>query len=338
MFFSHFLNYQLRPQLKHLIVHVTNHCNFRCRHCFIDFSPKNDLPLERYRSLGKEVGKLFWVDFGGGEPFLRKDLVDIVASFNCEVLTIPTNGYFIDRVLKMTKEIVDRVEGEITIVLSVDGLKGLHDKIRETGSWDRLWETFRELRKIKGIRVKINTVLCKENFDQIIPLMEEVYSHRPDFHSIILLRGNPIDPTFSLPELAELRQIQEKIFEILGQYSYGHNSAKSRVLRNYHRFQWNTSLLTIERQTQVVPCIGGLGHAVVMGNGDIQPCEMLDPIGNIRDRSWEEVWNSFARKQQRRSIQRKECYCTHNCALLQSILFRPQTLAKITGPNIKLAS
>lgn len=338
MFVGHFLDHQVHHNLKHLIVHVTNHCNFRCHHCFIDFSPKRDLPLERYQRLAGEVGPLFWVDFGGGEPFLRKDLVNICTSFDCEVMTIPTNGYFVDRVIEMTGQIKEFTRAELTIVISVDGPKKLHDKIREPGSWDKLWKTFEALKKLRGIRVKINTVLCKENFNQIIPLMEEVYQRRPDFHSVILLRGNPIDPAFALPTPRELRSIQDKLYEILSRYDYGHDTWKSRILRNYHRFQWNVSLSTLEQKTQIVPCIGGMGHAVVMGNGDVGSCEMLPPIGNIKDKNWNEVWESAARISQRRSIANKECFCTHNCALLQSVLFRPQSLARIAGPEIKLAA
>ncbi|MGH6661589.1 MAG: radical SAM protein, partial [Rhodospirillales bacterium] len=66
-----FSEYLLRQNLQHMIVHVTNHCNFRCDHCFIDFSPKKDLTLDDYKTLARDVGRLFWVDIGGGEPFLR---------------------------------------------------------------------------------------------------------------------------------------------------------------------------------------------------------------------------------------------------------------------------
>ncbi len=40
-----FGEYLVKRNLKHLIAHVTNHCNFRCAHCFIDFSPKRDMDL-----------------------------------------------------------------------------------------------------------------------------------------------------------------------------------------------------------------------------------------------------------------------------------------------------
>ena len=239
MFFLHFTEYLLRHNLQHLIVHVTNHCNFRCQHCFIDFSPKNDLSLERYRELGRKAGKLFWLDVGGGEPYLRRDLVEIILSFQSRVVQIPTNGSLQDRVVEMTKDLRRRYSGDITISLSIDGLETTHDAIRKAkGNWNQVWSSFS---KIDGLSLKINTVLHKDNAAELIPLMEEVRSREPDFHSIILLRGTPL-----------INTVLHK--EILGTYDYGKGGLTARILRNYHRYLWNTSLETIRRKTQVVPC------------------------------------------------------------------------------------
>ena len=40
-FLTQFSNYFIQGKQKHLILHITNHCNFRCAHCFVDFSGKN---------------------------------------------------------------------------------------------------------------------------------------------------------------------------------------------------------------------------------------------------------------------------------------------------------
>ena len=94
-----------------MIVHVTNHCNFRCDHCFIDFSPKRDMKLDHYQKLAKGVGKLFWLDIGGGEPFLRKDLVDIIEAFDAKVIQIPTNASLQDHIFNAVKEMKKQSSG-----------------------------------------------------------------------------------------------------------------------------------------------------------------------------------------------------------------------------------
>jgi len=31
------IRYRIRPSVRHLILHVTNVCNMRCQHCFVNF-------------------------------------------------------------------------------------------------------------------------------------------------------------------------------------------------------------------------------------------------------------------------------------------------------------
>ena len=65
-----------------LVHFVTNRCNARCSFCFIDFdNPKTfegELSLNEIDLLTKNLGSsLLNVNLTGGEPFARKDLIDI---------------------------------------------------------------------------------------------------------------------------------------------------------------------------------------------------------------------------------------------------------------------
>ena len=74
-FLYHYGNYFFKKDFKHLILHVTNHCNFRCAHCFVDFTnPPKDLKIDHYKKISKDVNDLFWLAIAGGEPFLKKNL------------------------------------------------------------------------------------------------------------------------------------------------------------------------------------------------------------------------------------------------------------------------
>jgi len=319
-----------------MIVHVTNHCNFRCDHCFIDFSPKRDLKLDQYQKLAKEVGKLFWLDIGGGEPFLRKDLVDIIEAFDAKVIQIPTNASLQDHIVNAVKEMKNRIRGEISLSLDIDGFREYHDKVRGTpGNYDQVWDTFEKLRSIGGVRIKINTVVTKNNYKELIEIMHYVRSNNPDFHSIILLRGDPINPTEGLPLFEELTQLGPQIFDILQTYDYGKDSLSVWILKNYHRYMWNTSMRTLKEQTQVIPCLAGQAHKIVMGNGDVSSCEMLKPVGNLNDKSWSQIMQSKKFLEQKQYIKEKKCYCTHNCAMLDSILFSFKSIPHLIHENIQ---
>ena len=323
-FLNHFSSYYLSQKVKHLILHVTNHCNFRCSHCFVDFEgKKKDLTLEQYEEISKNYNDLFWLDVAGGEPFLRKDLYKIVNLFKKQIITIPTNGWLKQNILKQIDQINDD-GSEFVVNLSLDGLEKTHNIVRKNEqSWDKVWDTFGELKKIKHIKTRFITVIHKDNYDEIIPLMKIIKDSGADFHSVILLRGDPLDDTVTLPSMEKLRLLAPKIFEILESYKYGQKGKLSYFLKNYHRYLWKTSLETIEQKTQVVPCLAGKSSMVIWGEGNISSCEMLPSFGNIKNKTIKNLMLSEEYKNQIKSIKNKECHCTHNCSLITSITFNP---------------
>src|SRR5262245_42664322 len=332
-------DFLLRRRLKHLIVHVTNHCNFRCKHCFVDFeTPKRDLPKETYFKLAEDAGSLFWLDIGGGEPFIRKDLADIVGAFRFKLVHIPSNGSLLPQMLEQLRDIRRRrPDAEVLIGLSLDGLETTHDRLRQQpGNYQQVWKTFAALRKLDAsINIKITTVITNKNLEEILPLMRVVREHEADFHSVILLRGTPPSPDVALPPLDALRRLGPEMFAILESYRYGRSRLSARILRNYHRYLWNVSLDTLERQTQAIPCYAGRSHMVVWGDGSISSCEMLAPVGNLKDARFRDVLESAPLRAQVRSIRNKECPCTNNCAMLTSILFNPASLPHLVHEPIR---
>lgn len=329
-FLSHFSNFLFKKKLKHLILHVSNHCNFRCSHCFVDFvNVKKDLKIEEYKKISKSINNLFWLDVGGGEPFLRKDLAQIINLFKKQIVSIPTNGWLIKNITNQI-DLIEKKNTEIVINLSLDGLENTHNKIRKNEkSWAKVWECFEQLKKNKLIKTRIITVLHRDNYNEILPLMHLVKKSGADFHSVILLRGNPLDPNTLLPSIEDLKKISPKIFDILEDYRYGQNSLTAHFLKNYHRYMWKTSLETIKQQKQIVPCLSGQSSLVIWGNGDVSSCEELNPIANIKDKNINEILKSHEFNNQVKSIKNKECHCTHNCAMLTSIFFNPKTWGNI---------
>ena len=331
-------DFLLRRRLKHLIVHVTNHCNFRCAHCFVDFeSKKRDLPKEAFFRLAEDAGDLFWLDIGGGEPFLRKDLADIISAFDSRVVHIPSNGSLLPQMLSQLAEIRRRrPEREILIGLSVDGLQETHDRLRgEPGSYEQVWKAYEAIRELDPkINIKMTTVITNKTIDDVLPLMDVVRERKADFHSVILLRGKPPVPDVTLPPLPTLRKLGPEIFQRLERYRYGRSPISARILRNYHRFLWNISLDILERETQVIPCYAGRSHMVVWGDGTVSSCEMLGGVGNITEERFRDVLAGPRLQEQVRSIRNNECHCTHNCAMLTSILYNPANLPQLVHQTI----
>ena len=152
----------------------------------MDFeTKKRDLKIDHYEKLSKYFNNLFWLDVGGGEPFLRKDLYQIVNLFKKQVVAIPTNGFLTENIIDQVKKI-DTSNCELTINFSLDGLKDTHNMIRKNPkSWDKVWSTFEEVKKLDKAKLRVITVINNKNFDEIIPLMKEVQNNGVDFHSVM---------------------------------------------------------------------------------------------------------------------------------------------------------
>ena len=48
----------------------------------------------------------------------------------------------------------------------------------------------------------------------------------------------------------------------------------------------------MRERRQVVPCRAGVLSAVVYSNGDVAVCETHPPLGNLRQRSFQEIWRA----------------------------------------------
>lgn len=157
-----------KPLVKSLCLHVAHDCNLRCRYCFAgtgDFGHDRGL-------MTKEVGeravefiiensgkrKHCEMDFFGGEPLMNMPVVRHVVAYvrrreqetgKVFKLTLTTNGVLLNA---ENRRFLD--ENNISLVLSLDGRKAVHDHMRPTaagtGSYDRVLANFRETVKARG--------------------------------------------------------------------------------------------------------------------------------------------------------------------------------------------
>jgi MoaA/NifB/PqqE/SkfB family radical SAM enzyme len=329
---------RFRYKINHLILHVTNKCNMRCKHCFVSFdNTEKELTFNEIKSLSKHITDLIWLDIGGGEPLLRDDLADVVSLFNFKELSIPSNGWESDQIVGRLEKINRMFPGKLIVTLSLDGMQSTHDDIRCPFSFERTIQTFRGLKKIKGLRVKFNTVLCEKNYGEIIELMKFVNELRPAFHSILMLRGDPRDPAMRLPSINKIESLERDIYDIQRSYDYGRWGILAAIHKNYQSCKRNIIYKTLHEKRQVIPCLAGRSHLVVWSNGNVSPCELLPSLGNIREESLVELLSGAKMRKAISSIVAGNCFCTHDCNMIENILFNPriylELFASLKGPR-----
>ncbi|MBP5159113.1 MAG: radical SAM protein, partial [Lachnospiraceae bacterium] len=154
--------------IKALCLHVAHTCNLNCSYCFASQGRfHGDRALMSF-----EVGKRaldfliensgtrhnLEVDFFGGEPLMNWDVVKQLVSYARSIekekgknfrFTLTTNGMLID------DDVIDFCNKEMSnVVLSLDGRKEVHDRLRVDyagrGSYDTIVPNFKELVAKRG--------------------------------------------------------------------------------------------------------------------------------------------------------------------------------------------
>ena len=152
---------------------LNNSCTFKCRHCYSRGDGPEELAGETLRAcLAKAAtAGVMSVNFGGGEPLLRRDLLEL-ARFAADRglrVSMNSNGFLIDeKTAKALKE-----AGFAKVGISIDShLPHIHDRFRGVdGSHARALAALDHLRRA-GIRTAISTVICTFNHTAVTELIE----------------------------------------------------------------------------------------------------------------------------------------------------------------------
>lgn len=328
----------------YLIYFVTNKCNSKCIHCFnwkALNKKENELTLEEINKFTKEIGNLPSMGFSGGEPFLRNDLNEIIGLFqkNCNTkdFGIPTNCLMPKQIFDKTKKILENNPNiTLTVYISLDGTKDTHDEIRGLkGAFEKVIETYellKNLRSFKNFRLKITTTITNRNIHNIPELIFFVKKNMPyvHFQSFEIMRGLPPKSYVRPPTINQLKDLKRSIFDSYKGYSfYRGKKIQSLIAYQLKKFIFETYLNILEQKKQLVPCYVGTTHCILGSEGDISFCELTQPIGNIRENTFNEIWNSKKANILRNFIKNKKCYCVHSCFQQNNIVFTTSLYPKI---------
>jgi len=329
-------NYQDLPTPPFLILFINSICNMKCEHCFYwsNLNRRDDLTKEEIFALSRSLGHIENLNLSGGEPFLRKEFGEICRQFirqnNVRQIYVPTNGYYTDKTVKQIGETLKEKELELfTVEISLDGLDEFHDTFRVApGAFKRAMETYDALAELQKcnprLRIHAISTATHINLEEIRRLTTYLFDRCPqmDHHNLALIRGDRKNPSLQGPSLREYQELYTYVRRLWSPRETGRYGAIVEPM-----LQW-AKVRTVEAQTQVIPCRAGILSAVVYSNGDVSVCETHTPLGNLREKSFAEIWGSEEARQLRLSIARKECYCTNEVFLWPSIVYQPSRLAQ----------
>ena len=150
-----------------LYISIINSCNLRCQGCWVDVAAKQEkIDVDKMNDIigqAKEMGNSF---FGllGGEPFLHKEILQILEDNRDVYFQIFTNGHFI------TPEVAKELNrlGNATPLISVEGTEIVSNERR--GKLQVLNDTMEGLHNCldAGLLTGVCTSVCQTNYEDLV--------------------------------------------------------------------------------------------------------------------------------------------------------------------------
>ncbi len=168
---------QRKLPCEHVVWHMTNRCNLRCRHCGVWGGEKEyaDISVADFLRRLPDLLKLGLkaLTLSGGEPFLVPEIFTLIQAAQLAGLKVAavTNGYFIRRDFeRLNQAPLD------SLSISLDGLAVSHNYLRASAtSYDRVLESIRLAAQTAVPIVNVNTSVYPENLSELPALREQVF-------------------------------------------------------------------------------------------------------------------------------------------------------------------
>lgn len=251
---------------KKVIWEITNKCNFNCKYCIFD--TQNNFTELNYKKCIEIIDDLIkngfdYIKFTGGEPFTRKDFIDILKYANNKInFDISTNASLI------TDDIVEQLKNiKINFIhVSLDGLKEYNDFMRGTNNFEKTIEGINKLKK-SGKYLRIGCVLFKENESKIkefVNILETLSVDEVIFSIMEPFGSFNGDKTHYITK--SLSELENEITDI-----------KSTVKISYN---WNKDI-----NNKTTYCPAGKDILFIDNNGTVSPCSWISKINTNYNKS-----------------------------------------------------
>ena len=299
-----------RPHAAHLI--TTFKCNLKCIGCGSwKVRDHADLSLDEWMKVFRQLRSLDIVKVLGGEPFVRKDIVGLLAGIRDEIdpyiLQLTTNGMLTDK----TVEALDVIGWPgLQLRISVDGTEHVHDRIRGVeGSWKKVDRTVRKVAESKdkhGFQFGINFAVTDDSLDDFEAMIEYAESVGAD-----LIPGVNVDPFLVGTVPPEVRQQQVILLSDpavglarIEDHRVGTRTQLPMVDHLLSKFMTHRTFeRQIEKKQHSFPCRELRDLLYMLPNGDVVRCGLdHEPIGNVRHTDFDDIWFGEGMKRYRQKV------------------------------------
>ena len=279
---------------------ITEECDLHCKFCFADSTkpwPDELTTQEIYALLDNiaEAGTQAIV-FGGGEPTLREDLVEVMhyaARYKNMFVALNTHGQWLDR--KYVTRLVNA--GVSQVKVSVDGLKESHDWNRGEGTFDKCIQALKNCvdAGIKSV-IWIATI-SQMNYDEIPQMVKMAMDLGVDICMVQLFPGGRWKGKTDLMLTREqVRDWQRYMVEQQNIYGWTRIQFEDRyqICEDCYALKVAADPSRVGDFTDTpAGCISGIWQYIINASGKVVIGDIVTPeleIGDLRQEKLSKIW------------------------------------------------
>ena len=273
-------------------------CNQKCIHCYAagqKLSEKEELSTEEWKKVIDICQKecIPQLTFTGGEPTMRKDLVELIEYSKWFITRLNTNGVLLTE--NLCKELYEASLDSVQVTLYSNNPE-IHNKLVGADNFEKTITGIKNAINV-GLNVSINTPLCtlNKNYIDTLKFAKELGITYVTCSGLIVT-GNAKEKQSKDTQLSE-----KELYTIL-------KDAKKYTDDNLMELGFTSPGWVKEDDLRklnldIPTCGACLSNMAIAPNGDVVPCQSwLDEksnLGNILKTKWKKIWNNPICKKQR---------------------------------------
>ncbi len=329
----------------HYYFEVTRRCNLRCRMCqYIEWlenvpvkeQKEGELSTEEWHRVIEQVGRFSLVTFTGGEPFVRKDFMELLQHASGKART-----HFISNTTMMPEERAGAVVGLAPrkvgglglnfVGTSIEAPDALHDEIRQMrGAFERTMNGIRLLRSERERAGKpcpmihVTTVLQEANVEVLSGMPKVLKAAGVDVMNLVTetrmhdLPGlGDVDPgSFTRDQVPWPKIDRGKLARALEDTIA--NAKEAGLEIRLPRMPRSAILDYYDQGIELrqYECRNAWNTLFVGRQGDVYPCWIVK-VGNVREHSIKELWNNDVMRGFRKACQKHLFAMCPGCCFLE---------------------
>ena len=287
---------------------VTDKCMYHCWHCsaskFMKDATSNSqfstLELKKIIAQLQRLGVAI-IGFTGGEPLLREDLEELIASIDeRSVSYIFTTGYK----LTYQRALALKEAGLFGIAISLDSLDAQrHNGMRHNDhAYDYAVEAIKNAKKA-GLYTMSQTVCTRELLINGGILKLALYLKKLEIDEMRIMEPLPCGA------------LKNKLEEVLTDNEKEQLKQLHITLNRDSRYP-KASVFPYFESAEQFGCGAGVQHSYIDGHGNFGPCEFIEPtFGNVLNENIQYIWVKMSK-----AINGPHCQCiAKNCDICKQL-------------------